>query len=69
MSDDITVKFPFKVLIAALVLLTGGGVFAAIRRRLQQVGEADPEAIELVVAGPGGDSVTVDIGEAADASN
>ena len=65
MSDDITVKFTsLPALLAALVVFTGGGgVFAALRRRSQQARPADPEAIELVVAGEGGDSVAVDIGE------
>ena len=52
MSDDITVKLTFAHgIIATLVLLTGGGVFAAVRRRSQRAGDADPEAIELVATG------------------
>ena len=52
------------------VLLTGGGVFAAVRRCVQPAREADPEAIQLVVTGEGGDStsVTLDIGDGVDAS-
>ncbi|PIL32912.1 hypothetical protein GSI_05030 [Ganoderma sinense ZZ0214-1] len=72
MSDSITVKLPIvPFTIAILVLLTGGGVFATFHRHSHQTinGQADPEAIELVVTGPVGDSPSTDVGEVADASD
>ena len=71
MSDaKVTIKFPFvHFLIGAFVLLTGGGGVFAVRRCSQAAAEADPEAIELMVSAAGGDTVTLDIGDAADASD
>ena len=70
MSDGIFIKFTsLHGIIAALVLLTGGGVFTAFRRRSQRARAADPEAIELMVTQTVEDGVTVDDGEAAEGTD
>ena len=71
MSDNVTINFSlFHAIVFALVLLTGGGeAFAVFHRNALGAGEADLDAVELVVIGAVEGNVMLDVEGAADASN